>query len=91
MKELVWKQIADLATPGFFITAEIACEDRFAPIELEDFIIKKLAKIKDGINGRRFTFKEGGWRIILTFFPTNCVVDERYALKNKVFRNRFAK
>ena len=28
--------------------------------------------------------KEGEWRLIFTFFPTDSVVDERYALKNKV-------
>ena len=86
MKELIWKQIAGLVTPGFFITAEIVCEDTSLPLGLEIFIMKKLMEIECGVNGRKFTFKEGDWRIILTFFPTDQVVDERYALKNKVFR-----
>ncbi len=54
------------------------------PIGLEDFIQKKLAQIKGGLGVRRFVFQEGEWRIYLTFFPTDGVVDERYALKNKV-------
>jgi hypothetical protein len=37
-----------------------------------------------GTRSRRFVFQEGEWRIYLTFFPTDEVVDERYALKNKV-------
>ena len=31
-----------------------------------------------------FVYTEGGWRLFFTFFPTDKVVDERYALKNKV-------
>ena len=72
-KEQIWRRIAEMETPGFFITADIRCEGRS---ELE------------GITGRKFTFQEGEWRLYLTFFPTNCVVDERYALKNKFIKQR---
>ena len=71
-------------TPGFFITAEMHLMGSKMPDGLEAFICKKLEHIKTGIRTRRFVFQEGGWRIYLTFFPTNEVVDERYALKNKV-------
>ena len=71
-------------TPGFFITAEIVRTDEAMPMGLEAFIQGKLAQIHQGISARRFTFCEGNWRMYLTFFPTTEVVDERYALKNKV-------
>ena len=71
-------------TPGFFITAEIVRLDEAMPMKLEAFIQGKLAQINQGISARRFVFCEGEWRIYLTFFPTTEVVDERYALKNKV-------
>ena len=71
-------------TPGFFITAEIVRADEAMPMGLEGFIQGKLAQINQGISARRFAFCEGNWRMYLTFFPTTEVVDERYALKNKV-------
>ena len=55
---------------------------------LEVFIKGKITQIQQGITGRKFTFQEGKWRLHLTFFPTNCVVDERYALKNKFIKQR---
>ena len=55
---------------------------------LEVFIKGKITQIQQGITGRKFTFQEGEWRLYLTFFPTNCVVDERYALKNKFIKQR---
>ena len=67
MNEQIWKYIAELSTPGFFVT-------------------DKLALIETGISARKFTFHSGGWRIHLTFFPTDRVVDERYALKNKMIK-----
>ena len=45
---------------------------------------KKYQAILHGANGRKFVYTEGGWRLFFTFFPTDKVVDERYALKNKV-------
>ena len=84
MEEQIWKAIAKMHTPGFFITAEIVRTDESMPIGLEAFIQGKLAQIHQGISARRFTFCEGNWRMYLTFFPTTEVVDERYALKNKV-------
>ena len=71
-------------TPGFFITAEMRRMGSVMPEGLDAFIRKKLELIRKGIGSRRFVFQKGEWRIYLTFFPTNEVVDERYALKNKV-------
>ena len=40
--------------------------------------------IEQGTNVRKFIYQKEDWRIIFTFFPTDRVVDEKYALKNKV-------
>ena len=84
MEEQIWEYIAGMDTPGFFITAEMQRMGSVMPEGLDAFIRKKLELIRKGIGSRRFVFLEGEWRSYLTFFPTNEVVDERYALKNKV-------
>ena len=84
MEEQIWRKIAGMKTPGFFITAEIHRKGEVFPAGIEEFIDRKLKLIQEGIGSRRFVFQEGEWRIYLTFFPTTEVVDERYALKNKV-------
>lgn len=88
MKELIWEYIVKLSTPSFFITADIMREGERFPLGMDTFIQDKLLRIKQGITARKFTFQEGEWRIQLTFFPTDRVVDERYALKNKVIKMR---
>ena len=84
MEEQVWKMIAGMQTPGFFVTAEVQRKGSVMPDGLETFIQSKLALIHEGLATRRFVFQEGEWRIYITFFPTPEVVDERYALMNKV-------
>ena len=84
MQERIWKHIAAMHTPGFFITAEMQRAGSSFPEGLEAFVSQKLEAIRMGTRSRRFVFQEGEWRIYLTFFPTDEVVDERYALKNKV-------
>ena len=84
MQERIWKHIAAMQTPGFFVTAEIQRAGNSFPEGLEAFVSQKLEAIRNGTRSRRFVFQEGEWRIYLTFFPTDEVVDERYALKNKV-------
>lgn len=86
MNEQIWKYIAELPTPGFFITADIMCEGEEFPIDIKEFIYEKLALIEGGVSARKFSFHTGGWRIYLTFFSTDRVVDERYALKNKMIK-----
>lgn len=91
VQEQIWQNIARMDTPGFFITAEMDRVGSSMPQELEAFIRLKLEKIHQGIAARRFVYQEGEWRIYLTFFPTDRVVDEKYALKNKVMaRKNFA-
>ena len=84
MEKQIWRKIAGMDTPGFFITAEIHRKGEVFPVGLEEFVDRKLKLIQEGIGSRRFVFQEGEWRIYLTFFPTTEVVDECYALKNKV-------
>lgn len=84
MEEYIWQEIEKMRTPGFFITAEMGQRGDDFPKGMVEFIGQKLSQIKLGLQTRRFLYQEGGWRIYLTFFPTDCVVDERYALKNKV-------
>ena len=73
-----------MQTPGFFVTAEMQRAGSSFPEGLEAFVSQKQEAIRMGTRSRRFVFQEGEWRIYLTFFPTDEVVDERYALKNKV-------
>lgn len=84
MQEQIWKYIASMQTPGFFVTAEMQRVGKELPEGLEAFVYQKLKAIRNGVKSRRYVFQEGEWRIYLTFFPTDEVVDERYALKNKV-------
>ena len=87
IKILIWNQLASSDYGGFFITAEIVSEDHLYPVSLDKFIREKLNAIQaKGISGRKFVFKEGNWKIYITFFPRNEVVNERYALKNRVFK-----
>ena len=84
MQERIWKHIAAMQTPGFFVSAEMHRVGNSMPEGMEAFVSQKLEAIRMGTRSRRFVFQEGEWRIYLTFFPTDEVVDERYALKNKV-------
>ena len=87
MKETIWNNLAAANYDSFFITAEIASEDAYYPESLDSFIRNKLESIKsNAISGRKFIFKENAWKIYLTFFPKNEVVSEKYALKNKAFK-----
>lgn len=83
-EEYVYDIVANCKIPNFFITAEIICSNTNIPTDISLFLKMKGKAIQQGISGRRFVYKANGWRIIFTFFPTNKVVEERYALKNKV-------
>lgn len=49
MNEQIWKYIAELSTPGFFVTADIMYEGEEFPVDIKAFIIDKLALIETGI------------------------------------------
>lgn len=84
----IFKEVAEISIPNFFITVEFSTVAEDMPEHIESFLHEKLQAILSGAKGRRFVYQEEGWRLIFTFFPTNGVVDERYALKNKVFLRR---
>lgn len=84
MIEQILEFISKLPTPGFFITTEVSREGTTMPSDLEMFIREKLVLIAQGMNTRKFVYQREDWRIIFTFFPTDRVVDEKYALINKV-------
>ena len=46
MEEQIWKYIAGMNTPGFFITAEMQRTGSGMPTGLEEFICKKMKQIQ---------------------------------------------
>ena len=80
----IFHKVAEIAIPHFFITVEFSASGTEMPEHIEAFLQEKYEVILRGASGRKFIYKEGEWRLIFTFFPTDRVVDERYALKNKV-------
>lgn len=84
MTEEILRLISEIPTRGFFVTAEFSRVGTEVPPGMEAFILGKLKVIAQGSQVRKFVWQTGEWRIIFTFFPTDRVVDEKYALKNKV-------
>ena len=80
----VFQKVADVSIPKFFITVEFSTVGKEMPEHLDAFLWEKYELILHGANGRKFIYREGDWRMIFTFFPTDRIVDEHYALKNKV-------
>ncbi|MCD8078938.1 MAG: hypothetical protein LUF04_00530 [Bacteroides sp.] len=82
-------EVGEMTFPGFFVTAEVlSCTAEF-PVSHPEFLREKHQAITEkGISGRIFSFRENGWHIRFTFFPTDRVVEERYAWKNRVVRRR---
>ena len=80
----IFRKVAETSIPHFFITVEFSASGTEMPEHIESFVLEKYQAILHGANGRKFVYTEGEWRLVFTFFPTDKVVDERYALKNKV-------
>ncbi|MDD3038551.1 hypothetical protein [Bacteroides sp.] len=80
----IFQKVAEVSIPKFFITVEFWTVGKEMPEHLDAFLWEKYELILHGANGRKFIYREGDWRMIFTFFPTDRVVDEHYALKNKV-------
>lgn len=80
----VYQIVTEVNIPHFFITVEFSAIGGEVPQCIEAFLKEKHQAILQGASGRKFVYQEGDWRLIFTFFPTDRVVDERYALKNKV-------
>lgn len=81
--------ISEIHLSGFFITADVTKTSEETPQGIEEFLREKHRVIQQGVSVRKFTFQNAGWRIIFTFFPTDRVVDEKYAMKNKMIKNKF--
>jgi hypothetical protein len=84
MVDKILNLVSTIAISGFFLTVECSREGDKMPEGIQNFITEKLRLIDKGAEGRKFVYQEGGWRLIFTFFPTDSVVEEKYALKNKV-------
>ena len=67
-KEQIWRRIAEMETPGFFITADIMCEGSSELDGLEVFIKGKITQIQQGITGRKLLFRKGSGVFISPFF-----------------------
>lgn len=81
--DYIFQKVAEISIPHFFITVEFTAIGSEMPEHIEAFLRERHKVILQGANGRKFIYREGEWRLIFTFFPTDRVVDERYALKNK--------
>lgn len=88
MFDKILELIINIPTPGYFVTTECSRESSVMPSGLEDFVVHKHSLIIQGLKTRKFVYQADGWRLILTFFPTTEVVEEKYALKNKVYKHR---
>ncbi len=79
----IFRKVAETSIPHFYNSGVFSIRHRNAGT-YRGFPAEKYEVILRGASGRKFIYKEGEWRLIFTFFPTDRVVDERYALKNKV-------
>ena len=64
----IWKYIAELSTPGFFVTADIMYEGEEFPVDIKAFIIDKLALIETGILARQIYVSFGRMAYSSYFF-----------------------
>ncbi|GAE84323.1 hypothetical protein [Bacteroides reticulotermitis] len=87
-EDYIFREINRISIPNFFITVEISGNMNVRPSGIETFLHAKYQAILKGISGRKFIYCEDGLRLIFTFFPTDRVVDERYALKNKLLMKK---
>lgn len=85
----IFQKVSEISIPHFFITVNFSVMGDEMPEHMEEFLWEKYRAISQGVSGRKFTYKEKEWRLVFTFFPTDRVVDERYALKNKVLFIQF--
>lgn len=84
--EDILEYVSKIPTPGFFVTSDIIKSSQKFPKEIEAFILQKLNLIKNGTSARKFAFRNNDWQINFTFYPTNEVVDRRYAMMNKMIK-----
>ena len=97
-KEQIWRRIAEMETPGFFITADIMCEGSSELDGLEVFIKGKITQIQQGITGF-FLYRKGKLNASLReknfahcrkkhAFPTVCGQHTRSVMRSIIRKNR---
>ena len=74
--------ISEIHIPGFFITVDFLQIGEAIPQGISGFLKEKYDKISHGASGRKFIYEA------FTFYPTDRVVDEKYAMKNKMIKKR---
>lgn len=84
----ILRWVGEIPLPGFFVTADFAKTSEASPQGIEEFLKEKYKAIQQGIPARKFAYQNAGWRIVFTFYPTDRVVDEKYAMKNKMIKNK---
>ena len=84
MIDEILKEVGEIKVPGFFVTVEFVETAIEAPTGIRDFILRKYKSIKEGAKGRKFSYQTAGWRMHFIFFPTDSVVEPKYAMMNKL-------
>lgn len=82
--------IDEIPLRGFFVTADFTKISEETPQGIEEFLKEKYTAIQQGVAARKFAYQNAGWRIVFTFYPTDRVVDEKYAMKNKMIKNKLS-
>lgn len=80
--------IDEISLRGFFVTADFTKTSEETPQGIEEFLKEKYKAIQQGVPARKFAYQNAGWRILFTFYPTDRVVDEKYAMKNKMIKKQ---
>lgn len=80
--------VSEIPLSGFFVTADVTKTSEASPQGIKEFLKEKYKAIQQGIPARKFAYQNAGWRIVFTFYPTDRVVDEKYAMKNKMIKNK---
>ncbi len=71
-------------TSPYFILVYCSSLGDEIPTDLPSFLQTNLLRLQQGKKGRRFVFHKGKWRLLFTYYSKSKVVEEAYALKNKV-------
>lgn len=82
----ILEQLSQVHFQGFFITVDFVKASNTVPGGIEEFLNEKYQAILQGITGRKFAYQASGWRMLFTFYPTDRVVEEKYAMKNKIYK-----
>ncbi len=77
----IMKQIALHPQNKYFITVEFSKKGESLPLYLQDFLTDKSNQYQESQPFTR-VYREGDWRLILTFIPRNKPIDRRFALTN---------